>query len=423
MKKIKLLAFFCGLQLFIANAQTALPANCDFNAFAASGLPANWTTNIPATNVYATGGVASTPAIKFGTGAQYVEVYTAGAMGTVSYYLRGYAGSGINNWLGGFSVEESINGSTWSAVATYTDTQITIGSVVSFSVSPNSNSRYLRWYFLNKISGFNIALDDVYITAAPTTAQEINIKQGGNTILSGSNSALFNSAVGTTTVVNFVIENLGTVSPLTINSFSLSGTAASEFTVTAPAAPSTITASSNATLALAFNPTVAGTRSAVLTINNDDADEGMYVINLNGVGGNYASEPSAQASGLTISNIKSYRAAASFSPAAGSPEGYIIFKKQGSSAITDLPSDGVAYQIGDAVGSCKVIYVGTGTAIGLSNIYAGLPYQLAIFTFNGSGVYTNYNTTLPPLLGSFNAATSMQPINKYNTIPSHIYIL
>ncbi len=414
MKKIYSLISALGLTL-VVNAQTPLPANCDFNSFASTGLPTGFTTNVASTNVYASGGVSSTATIKLGATGDYVKVFTADAMGPVMYYFKGYAGTGVTAWQGTFSVEESVSGSSWTSLATYTNTQVTINALVQFTVTPNNASRYLRWYFTTKISGFNMAIDDINIVSAPVTAQEINVKQGAATILTGGNAALFNSAVGTATTVNFTIENLGTINSLNITSTSLSGAAAAEYTVTAPTVAATINPSSNIPLTLSFNPSVAGTRSAILTIANDDADEASYVIHLNGIGGSYATTPTAQATNLAFSGIKSYRAKLSYSPAAGNPDGYLILKKEGSSAITDMPVNGTSYTRGDAIGSSKVIYAGTTTTVGLSNIYAGLNYQIAIYAFNGSGTLISYNTT-SPLSGSFSALGSMQPTNEYTSI-------
>lgn len=416
MKKMKNWLLATGIAVStMAFSQVPLPTSYDFNNFAASGVPASWATNIPTSNVYASGGSSSSAAIKFSLQAQYLQVFTANAMGVVSYQLKGYAGSGITSWQGGFSVEESVNGSTWTGLVTYTNTQIVINTLTSFSVSPSNNARYVRWIFSNKVSGFNVALDDVNITAAPVTAQEIDIKQGANSILSGGYTAYFNSAVGTPTTVNLSILNVGTINTLSLTSAGLSGPAAADYTVTAPTFPSSVGPSSNVPLTLTFNPATAGNRDAVLTIINNDSDEGSYVINLRGIGGSYATQPATQPTNLTFSNIKSYRAAASFSAATGSPVGYLVLKKEGTSAITDVPVDGVAYTRGDAVGACKVIYSSTLTNLGLSNIYAGKTYQLAIFAYNGAGAYTNYNTT-SPLTGGFNALGSMQPVNEYNGI-------
>lgn len=423
MKKIKLFAALLGFGAFNANAQCPLPTGYNFENFisAASFTPCTtgWTTNIGGTYTYAGGqvGLAGKMDNAAATTAptntvEAIQFFSADQIGVVSYYLKGFNSGGA--WSGTFKLQESTNGTTWTDLTVFSN-NLSSTTWTNYTVTPNSNSRHLQWIFSGKVTGQNVGIDEINIAAAPITAQEINVKQGTTTILSGGNSALFNSAVGTPTTVNFTIENQGTVSPLTISSFSLSGAAASDYTVTAPTAPSTVNASSNVALTISFNPSIAGTRSAVLTINNDDANESAYVINLNGIGGNFATQPSSQPTNLSFSNIKSYRASASFVAAAGSPNGYLILKKESASAITDVPVDGVAYQVGDAIGSSKVIYSGSATNLGLSNIYAGLQYQLAIFAYNGSGAFTNYLTT-SPLAGGFTALATMQPAMEYGSL-------
>ncbi len=418
MKKIKLFAALLGLSIANVQAQCPLPTGESFETFtSASSFTANalysgsWTSNIGGTFTYATGQVGLASRIDIAN--EYVQVNTNDAMGVVSYYLKGWTTSSAP-WSGTFKLQESVNGTTWTDITVLTN-NLNVNSYINYTVTPNANSRYLKWILTTKVSGSNVGLDEINIAAAPITAQEINVKQAGNTILTGGNSSLFNSAVGTPTTVAFTIENLGSVSSLNINSFSLTGPAAADFTVTAPTAPSTINPSSNVPLTLSFNPSAAGTRSAVLTINNNDANEGAYVINLNGIGGNLASQPSTQATNLNFSNIKSYRAAASFNAASVAPSGYLILKKQSATAITDVPVDGVAYQIGDAIGGSKVIYSGNATNIGISNVYAGLPYELAIFSYNGSGSFTNYLTT-SPLTAGFTALATMQPVSEYSSL-------
>lgn len=417
MKKIKLFATLLSLGVANLNAQTPLPTGESFEGFisatsftANTPYPGSWSSNIGGTFTYATGQAGLAGRIDIAN--EYVQVFTNDAMGVVSYYLKGWNTGGA--WQGTFKLQESTNGTVWTDLTVFAGT-ISSTAYTNYTVTPNSSSRYLRWILTTKISGHNVGLDEINIAPAPITAQEINVKQGANTILSGGNSALFNSAVGTPTNVGFSIENLGSVSPLTISSFSITGPAATDYTVTAPTAPSTVNAASNVALTLSFNPSVAGTRAAILTINNDDANESAYVINLNGIGGNLATQPSSQPTNLSFSNIKSFRASASFVAAAGSPNGYVILKKQSASAITDVPVDGVTYQVGDAIGSSKVIYAGNATSLGLSNIYAGLQYELAIFAYNGSGAFTNYLTT-SPLTGGFTALSTMQPAMEYSSL-------
>ncbi len=414
MKKIKLFAAFVGLSFANANAQCPLPTGYNFENFisASSFTPCTtgWSTNIGGTFTYASGQVGLSG--RFDITGEYVQVNAADAMGVVSYYLKGYNAGGA--WLGTFKLQESTDGTAWTDLTVFAGT-LSSTAWTNYTVTPNSGSRFLKWILSSKTSGHNVSLDEINITAAPVTAQEINIKQSGTTILSGGNSALFNSAVGTPTTVNFTIENLGSISPLTVSSIGLTGPGAADFTVTAPTTPSTINAVSNIPLTLSFNPSVAGTRSAILSITNDDANESVYVINLNGIGGNFATQPSSQPSNLIFSNIKSYRASASFVSAAGSPDGYVILKKQSASAITDVPVDGVAYKVGDAIGTSKVIFSGNSTNVGLNNVYAGLSYELAIFSYNGSGTFTSY-LTANPLTGGFTALPTMQPVSEYSAL-------
>lgn len=414
MKKIKLFAALFTLGMASMKAQCPLPTGYNFENFisASSFTPCTtgWSTNISGTFTYGSGqsGISG----KIDLQGEYVQFYSADQIGVVSYYLKGFNTGGA--WSGTFKLQESSNGTVWTDLTTFANT-LSSTAFTNYTVTPNSASRYLKWILSTKVSGNNVGIDEINIAAAPITAQEINVKQSGNTILSGGNTALFNSSVGTPTNVALVIENQGSINTLNISSIALSGSAAGDYTIAAPVTPTTVGASSNIALDITFNPSANGTRDAILTINNDDSNEGAYVINLKGIGGNLATEPANQPTGLGFTNIKSYRAKANFTAASGSPDGYLILKKQASSAISDVPVDGVTYKIGDAIGGSKVIYSGTDVNIGLSNIYAGLDYQLAIFSYNGSGTYINY-LTVSPLTGGFTSLATMQPVGEYSSI-------
>ena len=221
---------------------------------------------------------------------------------------------------------------------------------------------------------------------------------------------MFSSPVNTTTPITLSIENLGTVSTLSLTSVTITGAMASEFILTT--VPTTIAATSASNLVFDFTPTSTGTRTVTLTIANNDADENPTIINLTGLGGAYFTEPATQATGISFSNIKSYRAKGTFAASSSVPTGYLILKKQGSSPITELPVDGAQYSIGDAIGTTKVISTNSLSTFGLSNVFAGLTYQVAIFAYNGNGTFINYKQTAP-LLGSFTALSTMQPVNEY----------
>ncbi|WP_452230386.1 choice-of-anchor D domain-containing protein [Lacinutrix sp. MEBiC02404] len=84
---------------------------------------------------------------------------------------------------------------------------------------------------------------------------------------------------GTNTDLTFDIENNGSVD-LEISSLGIIG----DYTIVSPAAPFNVTAGNNQTVTVRFTPTVIGTRTGILTINNNDLDEGACTVNLTGEG-------------------------------------------------------------------------------------------------------------------------------------------
>lgn len=84
-----------------------------------------------------------------------------------------------------------------------------------------------------------------------------------------------------TTTQTFVIQNLGTNAGLTLNGspnlVNISGS--SDFTI-ATQPGSSVAASGSTSFIVQFSPTSAGSKTATLTIPNDDSDEAIYTINL-----------------------------------------------------------------------------------------------------------------------------------------------
>jgi hypothetical protein len=129
--------------------------------------------------------------------------------------------------------------------------------------------------------------------ARDAAAQEINVTGNGVTIVDGDGSPTtadhtdFGSiaVTGGTVVRTLTIQNLG-VADLTLSGtpkVAVSGTHAADFTVTAlPASP--VTASGSTTFQVTFNPSATGTRTATLTIANNDSDEGTYDFAIQGTG-------------------------------------------------------------------------------------------------------------------------------------------
>jgi len=128
-----------------------------------------------------------------------------------------------------------------------------------------------------------------------TTAPEINIQGNGTTIVSGDttpspsdNTNFGNTNVtGGTIIKTFTIQNNGNLLDLNLTGSSpyvlIGGTNASDFTVTS--IPSnTIGSSSSTTFDITFDPSAVGTRTATVTIANNDSDENPYTFNIEGSG-------------------------------------------------------------------------------------------------------------------------------------------
>jgi uncharacterized delta-60 repeat protein len=119
-----------------------------------------------------------------------------------------------------------------------------------------------------------------------TLPTEIAVEQPDLTNITTSGSKDFGSVnVGNTADLVFTIKNTGGVN-LTLSGtpkVAISGTHASLFTVTAqPASP--VAPDGSTTFTVRFAPTSTGSKTAALSIANDDADENPFVINLNGMG-------------------------------------------------------------------------------------------------------------------------------------------
>lgn len=398
MRKIIYAALFVFMTNMAAFAQAVLPTAWSFPT---ATLPTGWTTT--GTGFYTASGFTP-PACKFDNTGDLLTIFFASAPGNLSYYIAGNSFSG-----GTFLVEESANGTTWTTLHTFTSPPA--GTYTQYTDVPNSTSRYIRFNYSLKVSG-NIGIDEVSIAAgAASPAQEINVKQGATTIVNGGTFTT-SSPVSTTTPVTFTIENLGTANTLNISSVVIGGPAAADYAV--GSAPTTVAATGTGNLVINFTPSAAGTRNATVTIANDDSDENPYIININGIGGSLATEPAIQPTNLVFTNIKSYRVTGTFSPASGSPDGYVVLRRTGS-PVTDIPADGTVYMRGDVIGNSQVVCSGTAMAFAPNNIVANTTYYFSVFAYNGTGSYRNY-LTVSPLSANVTSSGSMQPATYYNSV-------
>ena len=397
MKKNIAFTVLLVLLSLIGNTQAVLPTSWSFTT---TNLPTGWSES--GTMFYAASG-NTPPAMKFDNTGDYLLINFNSNAGNLTYYLTG------NSFAGGtFTVEESNLGTVWTTLHSHTSPPS--ATYAMFTDVPLATTRFIRFIYTNKVTG-NIGVDDVNITiGAATPEQEINVKQGATTIVSGG-SYFTSSSLASMTPSTFTIENLGTLNTLNIASATISGTNAADFSVAS--FPSTVLATATGNLVLNFTPAASGTRTAVLTIASNDADEASYIVNLNGVGGTLATEPSSQATNLVFSNVKTYRINASFTGTAA-VDGYLVLRKKGS-PITGVPVDGTVYQRGDIVGDAQVVFSRNSTSFTPNNIIAGTTYYFAVYTYNGPNNFRNYNTTAP-LLGNSTTPATMLPASYYSTL-------
>ena len=396
MKK-RILLISAVLLSIVAYSQAILPTTWSFSTI---NLPSGWTES--GTSFYTASG-NTPPAMKFDNTGDYMIINLNSNPGDLTYYLTG------NGFSGGsvFTVEESDLGSVWTTLHSHVSPPN--ASYTMYTDVPQSTSRFIRFIYTNKVTG-NIGLDDVNVDiGAASAAQEINVKKGLSTIVSGD-TYIINSLVATMTPTIFSIENLGTLNTLNISSAIVSGANSADFSVIS--FPTNVLAADSGNLVLNFTPASAGTRIAVLTITSNDVDEPSYIINLYGIGGNLASEPIIQATNLIFPNVKTYSINASFTPAA--VDGYLVLRKEGS-AITAVPLDGTVYQRGDVIGDAQVVFSNNSTSLTPNNIIAGTNYYFAVYAYNGPINFINYNTNAP-LIGSITTPASMMSATYYSNL-------
>ena len=156
---------------------------------------------------------------------------------------------------------------------------------------PSAGIYYLDATFGNPASGYAISTSNSITNTV--SAPEINIKGNNISINDGDSSPSttdgtdFGSAnfLGGTVVRTFTIENTGNQT-LSVNGspqIAIVGFHSSDFTVTTFPS-STVNPSSSTTFQITFDPSASGTRSAIINIVNNDADENPYNFSIQGNG-------------------------------------------------------------------------------------------------------------------------------------------
>lgn len=399
----KWIAFGLSIYATCVQAQTSLPAAWNFSSPGITAPPIGWT--LDNTRTGSTGGqtyafgTGDNTSCRFDAAGENLVVFFADKPGPLSYYVSPQNAG--NPWSGLFEVQESADGNTWSNLRTFTSqatttTNFTNGKRID---NPASTTRYIRFVFTTKTSG-NFALDSVLIQPAPPPVNaSIQIKQNGNVVVGGSTFIVGNSSSTT-----FTIENKGTVQTLHLDSVSFNGSTPNDYSVSN--FPDSITANNSATFTLNFTAAQNGSRKASMHIYSNDADRSKYTINVYGIGGNLATEPT-QSPALNASNVMSYGFDATLLAPVQAPEHYIVLLYKNGAGI-DKPMDGVTYKRGDYIGTAQVLYVGDSAGLMRpTHILANTIYAMNAYAFNGPAGFENYYTSNSAFRGLTTPGKSM----------------
>jgi len=381
-------------------SQAVLPTSWNFDVNA----PAGWSESLGASNTrYANG--LNGQACRLDATGDYVIVEFAEEPGTLTYNLKGQNSGGTFD--GTFTIQESVDGVSYTTLRSLVDGELPATAFTLFTDQPAAESRFIRWFFTEKVSGHNVAFDEVTLAApAAGSEQEINVTDATNNIPSG-----FTVFMGDNLVQPLYVQNLGSNASLEITNIELSGPNASEFSVSF--APFSVAPNALDVVSVNYTPTFNGSHFCTVTISSNDVSEPTYEVNLYAVSGGAATEPAAQASSVSFDNIRSWDFQTTIAAAASPAEGYIVLRKKGA-PVTEVPVDNITYVRGQWIGNAQVVHVGDATTFDARAIEAGFTYHLAAFAFNGQLGYENYLTTNPT------AVTVDTPAPNFGTLYSGI---
>jgi len=389
--KNQLLSLLAILLSSVTFAQTPLPTGWNFD----DPTPLGWTESLdnnPGLTRYTQFSVSGS-ACKLDGDDEFVVVHYGDVCGSVNYYLGGSGSQPSNDDI--FTIQESVDGSTWTTLRQLVGSDLN-GGYTDYTDNPNADSRYIRWYFTEKQTGRNVGLDEITLQSqVPTDNQEISLSINGVSTVSNTTFFIGNTTISEITVYN---ENLPTGSALNISDVTITGQNAADFSLQNLSLPTSVGAADSLDFQIEFSPGGMGERYATLTIVNDDfnGNETNYVIDLAGIGGDFAIEPTEQPTNLSFDNVTSYTYDVSFDDASVVPDNYVVLRSIGLPIpAADNPVDGNTYVKGDYINGTQVVYVGPAGSFRPKYVVADTDYYFAAYAFNGIAGFENYLTDAP----------------------------
>lgn len=377
-------AMFAGIGM--AFSQATLPAfwNCNDPAAAPTGFTLNQGTS--GTFVYTSASlVKSTPAaIRLDVTGEWVKINWTGTADTLWFYASGTGASGVTAWKGTFDVEASADGSTWTSVKKFVDTDMPMGTKQLFA-QVGSTARFARLIFTSKTSGYNLALDDIEVRPGKGGAKpEIKVDYAGKTLISGNEIK-----VGNANSFDLTIKNNSTLGDLNVTGLQKSGSNAADFT-TSQSFPVTVKAGESTTLTIDVNQSAtAGSLKATLGILSNDSLQLPFNVNVYAIRGSLATEPTSAPGTLNLVSNLAWKSVLGITGSGA--DAYLVLLS--TSPITATPTDGVAYQRGETLGGARVMHSGALADVNFDNIWGNTKYYVKAFALNGYDNLVNYYTS------------------------------
>ncbi|MFT5627688.1 MAG: hypothetical protein ACI92X_000924, partial [Dokdonia sp.] len=262
-----------------------------------SGQPSGWSNN----SGYYNGGSAYSGTQKAGMNANNDWIRTVQLLNPSTLSFWGRASGNTSNYT--VKIQYSLDNSNWFDSSQIIANGSNSGDITTiyqqFNINLNlTGNYYVRWLMSPRIGG-SFYLDDVEVYCGSSTPEpELQLVDDTSTNQNCGFSIDFGNVAndGSFADLTFDIENIGTLD-LNISSLNIT---AGDFTIISPTAPLAVTTGNSQTVTVRFTPTTDGILSSILTIINDDLDEGSCIVNLTGEG--FTPSPNIIVRGVTGSN-------------------------------------------------------------------------------------------------------------------------
>jgi hypothetical protein len=355
---------------------SSLPTYCAEVDFTGSGNSGSYSTNTwtdagidwQATDSRGDQDLNGLEAVTLRSGSLTNTTSVGGGVGTLSFdYARVFSGNS--------TLKVFVNGSQYGGDISVTNTTSTNFSV-PVNVAGNVDVELRN-------TGNRTVINNLKWTCG-TPAPELSLELPTSSAISCGDTYDFGiQTTSTNTNQTLTITNTGSID-LDISSFPLTGTNASEFSISPASTSTTIAAGGTYDIVVTFSPTTAGVKSAEITINSNDDDEGACVINIAGEGILPCATPTAQPTALDLStNTTTTSIDGTFTAASPVADSYLVVYST-NSTLSANPTDGVTYAADDLLGGGTVLGNITGTSFTASSLTEGTEYYFFIFSNNHS---------------------------------------